>query len=118
MFFESVKQKITPELFDVPILSRIAAVLFETLCSEPKASLADILARTESPQAAALIVQLTESGEKKGNFETRLAGALAAVQRHLTQTKTDIEEIKDEIRFLRHRTKNTEKQNPHRLGMT
>ena len=116
--FENVKQKITPELFDVPVLSRIAAVLFETLCSEPKASLADILARTESTQAAALIVQLTESGEKKGNFETRLAGALAAVQRHLMQTKTDIKEIKDETKFLRHRAKNTEKQNPHRLGMT
>jgi len=116
--FENVKQKITPELFDVPILSRIAAVLFETLRSEPKASLADILARTESPQAAGLIVQLTESGEKKGNFETRLAGAIAAVQRHLMQTKTDIKEIKDETKFLRHRAKNTEKQNPHRLGMT
>jgi DNA primase len=116
--FENVKQKITPELFDVPVLSRIAAVLFETLCSEPKASLADILARTESPQAAGLIVQLTESGEKKGNFEPRLAGAIAAVQRHLMQTKTDIKEIKDETKFLRHRAKNTEKQNPHRLGMT
>ncbi|MHC4364521.1 MAG: DNA primase [Planctomycetota bacterium] len=116
--FENVKQKITPELFDVPVLGRIAVVLFETLCSEPKASLAYLLARTESPQAAGLIVQLAESGEKKGNFETRLAGALAAVQRHLMQTKTDIKEIKDETRFLRHRAKNTEKQNPHRLGMT
>ncbi|MHC4417182.1 MAG: DNA primase [Planctomycetota bacterium] len=116
--FENVKQKITPELFDVPVLGRIAAVLFETLCGEPNASLAYLLARTESPQAAGLIVQLAEAGEKKGNFETRLAGALAAVQRHLMQTKTDIKEIKDETRFLRHRAKNTEKQNPHRLGMT
>ena len=116
--FDNVKKKITPELFDVPVLGQIAAVLFETLCSEPKASLDYLLTRTESPQAAGLIVQLAESGEKKGNFETRLAGALAAVRRHLMQTKTDVKEIKDETRFLRHRAKNAEKQNPHRLGMT
>ena len=46
--FEIVKKEITADLFDVPILRQIAAIMFETLNTNIDASLAEMLAKTES----------------------------------------------------------------------
>ncbi len=116
--FKLVKQKITAETFDVPILSQTADVLFETLNSRPKASLVEILAKAESVEMGQCITQLARQGEEKANFKSRLNGALSAINRHqLRQRKSEIKTIQDQSRFLRDFSENTEKQNPHNVGM-
>jgi len=117
--FETVKQKITAEAFDVPILRQIAAILFEVLSAKPQIRLAEILARAESPETASLIVGLAQSGELKGNFEPRLTGALEAIKRYQTQrNKSRIKTIEDQTQYLRRFSEHTARQNPHNIGMT
>jgi len=116
--FEIVKQKITAELFDVPILRQIAAILFETLDADVNASLAEILAGTESVELGSSLVELTNAGEEKGNFQARLTGALDTIDRYLAQKKNSrIKTIEDQRQFLRKVYENTEKENPHNVGM-
>jgi DNA primase len=117
--FEIVKQKITAEDFDVPVLRQTALILFETLSANPETPLVEILARAESPEAGSLIVELAQSGEAKGNFKSRLTGALDAIGRHQAQgRKSEIKAIDDQTQFLRRVLENTEKQNPRSIGMT
>jgi DNA primase len=117
--FEIVKQKITADDFDVPVLRQTASILFETLSANPETPLAEILAGTESPEAGSLIAELAMSGEAKGNFESRLTGALDAIGRHQAQTrKSEIKAIEDQTQFLQRVLENTEKQNPRSIGMT
>ena len=117
--FEIVKQKITAEDFDVPMLRQTASILFEMLSTSPETRLAEIIAGTESPEAGSLIVELAQSGEAKGNFKSRLTGALDAIGRHQAQTrKSEIKAIEDQTQFLRRFLENTGKQNPYNTGMT
>ncbi|MDD5328117.1 MAG: DNA primase [Phycisphaerae bacterium] len=116
--FETVRGKITAEDFDVPTLRQTASILFEALNAKPETSLAEILTKVESPEAGGFIVELAESGEAKGNFDSRLAGAMEAIGRHKAQArKTDIKAI-DERQFLKRVLENTGKQNPRSIGMT
>jgi len=117
--FEIVRGKITVEDFDVPILRQTASILFETLSANPETSLAEILAGVESPEAGSLIVELAQSGEAKGNFDSRLAGAMEAIGRHQAQArKTEIKAVENQTQFLQRFLENTEKQNPRSIGMT
>ncbi len=114
-----VKQKITAEVFDVPILRQTATILFETLDADTDASLTAVLAKAESVETGSLIVKLAQDGEEKGNFESRLTGALNVILRQQAQKrKNEIKAIEDQTRFLRCVFENTGKQNPHNLGMT
>ena len=122
--FENVKQKITAEDFNVPILGRMVAVLFEVLAAEPSASLATILAKAESASAdksvelGIAIVELAQAGEEKGNFLSRLNGAVEVISRHQMQKKKDrIKSTKDQTQFLRSVSKTTSGRNPHNVGM-
>jgi len=117
--FDVVKQKVTPEVFDVPILSQTAAILFEALNTGPGISLAQILARTESVEVSNCLTELARAGEEKGNFQPRLTGALDALERHQAQKKKSQlkTETKDQTRFLRDVYESTERQNPHNIGM-
>jgi len=116
--FETVKQKITVESFDVPILSQISTILFNTLSSDAGASLAGILANAESVEVSKALVELADAGEEKGNFEFRLTAAVDVMQRHQAQKKKGaVAAAKDETQFLRSVYENTGKQNPHNIGM-
>jgi len=116
--FQIVKQKITPELFDVPILRQMAIILFETLSTEPQATLTAILARAESVELGNCFVELAQTGEEKGNFQSRLSGALYAIRRIQGQRKkSEIKAVEDQTQFLRSVWENTAKENPHSLGM-
>jgi len=116
--FEIVKQKITAELFDVPILRQIAAILFETLDADVNASLAEILAGIESVELGSSLVELTQAGEEKGNFQARLTGALDVIERYQAQKQNSrIKTIEDPRQFLRKAYENTGKENPHNVGM-
>jgi DNA primase len=117
-FFDAVKQKITVETFDVPILSQISAILFDTLNANTNASLASILARAESVEISKALVELADAGEEKGNFEFRLTAAVDVMQRHQAQKKKNaVTAEKDETQFLRSVYENTGRQNPHNIGM-
>jgi len=116
--FETVKQRITAEEFDVPILRQIADILFQTLSADINASLAEILTRAESVEAGSVIVQLAQGGEEKGNFESRLDGALNVMQRiRGRRKKGEVKAIEDQSRFLRRFSENAVKENPHNVGM-
>jgi DNA primase len=115
--FEVVRQKITTEDFDVPALKQTASVLFEALSASPEVRLVEIIARTESPEAGSLIVELAESGEAKGSFESRLAGALDAIGRHRAQKRKSEIKTVDGREFLRCVHENTGKQNLRSTGM-
>jgi DNA primase len=116
--FDTVKQKITVESFDVPILSQISAILFNTLSSDADVSLAGILANAESVEVSKALVELADAGEEKGNFEFRLTAAVDVMQRHQAhKKKSAVASGKDETQFLRSVYENTGKQNPHNIGM-
>jgi len=116
--FEVIEQKITAELFDVPILRQIAAILFEMISAETDVSLAAVLARAESPEVGGAIVELAQAGEEKVNFQSRLTGALDVMQRYQGQRKkSEIKEIEDQTQFLRRIWENAGKEDPHNPGM-
>ena len=116
--FETVKKQIAADDFEVPTLKQIADILFETLSTQPTASVRGILAKAESPQLSSAIVQLAHAGEEKANFQSRLTGALDAITRYQAQKrKTEIKAIDDQTQFLKRFAENTVKQNPHNIGM-
>ncbi len=116
--FETVRQRITLDYFDVPIFRQIAEILFDTLSNKPTASLAEVLARAESTEAGSLIVQLAQTGEEKGNFKSRLIGALDAVKRAQGQRKkSQIKAVEDQTKFLQRFSESTAKRDPHNIGM-
>jgi DNA primase len=117
-FFEIVKQKIAPEIFDVPISRQIAELLFEMLNKNINTSLTEILAKVESVELGNSLVELSQTGEEKGNFQARLTGALNAIERHQAQiNNSSLKIIDDQKQFLRNVYKNTGKENPHNVGM-
>jgi len=116
--FEIVKQKITADLFDVPILKQIAVILFETLNTNIDVSLAEILAATESIELGNSLVELTQDGGEKGNFQSRLTDALDTIERYKAQKQNSrIKATEDPRKFLRRVYENTGKENPHNVGM-
>jgi DNA primase len=117
--FEIVEQKITAKMFDTPILSQIASVLFEALSTKTDISLAEILAKVESVETGNAIVELARIGEEKGNFQPRLTGAVETMQRLQGQgSKNEIKTIEEQTKFLRSVHKNIEKENPYNVGLT
>jgi DNA primase len=116
--FETVRQKITAEVFDVPMLGQVAAILFETLNGDINASLREILARAESVELGKCIMELAQAGEKKGNFQSSLSGALDTIERYQAKRQNGrIEDVEDPKQYLRRIYENTEKENPHSVGM-
>ena len=116
--FKIVKQKITAEIFDIPILRQTAEILFETLNDNADVSLSRILAGVESVELGNSIIGLTQAGEEKGNFESRLIGALDTIERYEAQKQNSrIEAIENPEQFLRKIHENTGKENPHNVGM-
>ena len=102
----------------MPILSRIANIVFETLTAEPNAVLTDILAKAESTELSGIIVELAQAGEQKGNYQPRLTGALDAIERHLAQKGiNNLKDLKDNAELLKKLGENISKQNPHSVGL-
>ena len=116
--YEDARQKITAEVFDVPILRQIGEIIFETLDSESEAPLRQFLARTESVQLGNCLMELAQAGQVKGNFQWRLTKALDAIERHQVQKKKSIiEPEEDKSEYLRKLYENTDKVNVHNMGM-
>jgi hypothetical protein len=113
-----VGQEISAEVFDVPILRQIAAILFEMLSADREASLKQVLARAESVELGRCLMELAHAGQQKGNFESRLAGALDAIGRHQARKhKSGIETVGDQSEYLRRLYENTSKTDVRNVGM-
>ena len=116
--YEIVKQKITDDVFDIPILGQVAAILFETLDGDINALLNEILARTESVELGNCIMELAAAGQEKGNFESRLVGAVNAIEQYTAQKQDGLtESLEDQSEFLRRVYDSKGKTNPHNAGM-
>ncbi len=96
----------------------MATTLFETLDGDINASLKEILARIESVELGNCIMELVAAGQKKGNFESSLAGALGAIEQYTAQKQDGLNEsTEDQSEFLRRVYDSKEKTNPHNVGM-
>jgi len=116
--YEKVRQEITAEVFDVPILRQIAVILFEMLRFDSETPLRQVLARTESVELGKCLMELAHAGQEKGNFESRLTGALDAIERHQVQKhKSGIVTADDQSEYLRRLYDNTDKTNVRNVGM-
>jgi DNA primase len=80
--FHRVEPGVSQDLFDVPVLAQIAAMLLDVIRSDDDFSLSRVLARVESVQIGERIVELQRVGEEKGNYPSRLADALRVLHRH------------------------------------
>jgi DNA primase len=112
--FETVRQKITAELFSVPIFRQIAEILFERLREDIHAPLRQILAGTESVQLGNCMMELAQAGEQKKNFEARLADALGIIERSQNNSFKTLEEQRQ---YLRRFGEDAGRENPHSVGM-
>ena len=116
--FRTVNKKISINIFDVPVLKQIAEILFETLQDNDYVSLREILAKTDSTELSNCIMELVQAGEDKGNYESRLIGALETIERHKTlKQNNSIKTVKDQKEYLHRLQKNRGKENPHSVGM-
>jgi hypothetical protein len=117
--FHNIERSITEELFDVPILREIAAIVLDILRSEEDFALRTVLARTESVQLGDSIVELQELGERKGNYCSRLTDALDVLNRQ--------KDLSGTVRTGGTRSGSgfsgvgecpPERRNPHSIGLT
>ena len=113
--YESVKQKISVEFFDVPILKQVANILFEAIMEAGEnVFLKDIIAQTESVELSTCITELSEKGEEKGNFEIRLADAINILEKTYDDNENIPIETSDD-KLLRYKNRGT--TNRHTAGM-
>jgi hypothetical protein len=112
--YASVRQKITAEAFDVPILKQAATILFEALKADANASLREILARAESVELGKCVMELAQAGQEKGNFESRLAGAMKTMERSRGPRQDSRVKTADDLRRV---YQSRGRENPHSVGM-
>jgi len=118
--FHSIEREITEDLFDVPILSRIASTLFEMLRSEEEFTINRMLAQVESPELAGSIVELQRVGEGKGNYYPRAVDALGILHRRRDRTYGDVrtQEFGSRVDPAGIPRGRPSRQNPHSIGLT
>ncbi len=117
--FHSIEREITENLFDIPILREIAAILFEILRSDEDFALRAVLARTESVQLGDCMIELQEVGERKGNYRSRLIDALDALNRYKDRSATiGTGGTRNGSGFSGVGEGLPDRRNPHSIGMT
>jgi len=117
--YHSVGQAIDENLFDVPVLRDVAGVLLDVIRCDEDYSLESVLARTESVPVGNCVMELQAVGERKGNYASRLADALAVLRRRLDRgaaARTDRTEQDDDI--VRSVRDSAGRRNPHSIGLT
>jgi DNA primase len=123
--FEQIEGKISADDFNVPVLRQIAKLLFESLRQEAKPALGTILAKAESVDfggnvhgLASAIAELAHTGEQKGNFQSRLIGAVEVfVRNQAGEKKNRVKAADNQEEFLRRVCEHAAIQNPHNPGM-
>jgi DNA primase len=108
--YDDIKDKISPQNFDVPSLKRVAQAVFQTLSEKTRASIQTICSAVEDPQLAGLMTTLEHEGAQKGNFTKRLADALTALE-HVEQQKNKTAGSKHDL------IRDVAKQDRRNMGM-
>jgi len=118
--FHAIEEEITEDLFDVPILKRIASALFEVVRSGEDFAIGRVLAHTESPEVAEGIVELQRIGEEKGNYHPRLVDALSVLWRSKPRIPGDVRTNQAGRRMdsAEPAGRRPGRQNPHSIGLT
>lgn len=111
--FSAVAKRLTIEAFDVPELAAVAGVIFDIFESGRAATVDAVLARIESKEAAAYVVNLEHAGQAKGNFGRRLDDALDILDERNIGRRTGVQAGRGDGSAVRR-----EKRNPYRMGMT
>ena len=76
------------------------AVQASPIATPINAPLSQILARTESVELGKSLVELTQAGEEKGNFQARLTGALDTIERYQVKKNSRIKTIDEPEQYL------------------
>lgn len=118
--YEKVRQRVTVEAFNVPILREIAGVVLGTLSDGGGLTLATVLGRIESVEASSAVVKLADIGAEKANFEERLEEALDVLEaqkqdNEIAKFKTLLQD--DETDVLRRIGQTIGKKNQRNPGM-
>jgi DNA primase len=98
LLFDDVKEKISPQDFDVPALNKTAQAVFGTLPVKPQASVQDICGFVEESNLAGLIIKLEDDSQKKGNFKKRLDDALRALLQERQKTQSVVKPGDEKLR--------------------
>ena len=96
--FADVREKISPQDFDIPALNKTAQVVFQTLPVKPQASVQDICGFAEESNLAGLIIKLEDDSQKKGNFKKRLDDALQVLLQERQKTKSVVKTSDEKLR--------------------
>lgn len=116
--YEGVRETIIKDIFDVPILESIASLLFNVLNEGMRISIKELLATIESVELSTVIMELAQAGEKKGNYEPRLADAMKILELHNENRKSKSLETKAERdEKILNDYKNRGKENLYSVGM-
>ena len=89
--------------------------MLESLEKSTNYSVASILAKAESVEAASLITDLADAGERKGNYKLRLSGAMDTIG--LCRKQKKMKENEGNSEFLQSLCDNAGKGNPYNVGM-
>ncbi|MCH8193167.1 MAG: DNA primase [Planctomycetes bacterium] len=116
--FALIREEISVETFDVPILNQVAGVLFELLRTSDSVTGADVLARIDSVEVARCVTEWMAVGERKGNYRSRLDGALQALNRKKRLAIEEVPATDDEsLSKLINATERAGVLHGHNLGM-
>jgi len=114
---KSSKFKITCDMFITPGLRQIADLVLLQLSSNPHISLKELLVNIDSTELANAITSLAETGEKKGNYQPRLDGALETLNWYREKAKTGQISSKNDPEYLKQVFQNSLKQKRPNIGM-
>ena len=114
---ECCGQKITVELFEVPMLRHIAGIMLGLLESGQSATVSAVLAGCESVEEGQAVVELCATGEAKGNYKDRLGEAIKAINDHRLKQERHKAGSNDEDESLRNFSKRLTKTNLRNAGL-
>jgi DNA primase len=117
--YHRMEPGVSQDLFDVPVLAQIAAMLLDVIRSDDDFSLGRVLARAESVQIGERIVELQRVGEQKSNYASRLTDALKVL--HGRRSRSGDLRASGAIRGANSVSAAGEspgRQHPHSIGIT
>jgi len=115
--FKNVKNEISPQNFDVPVLNQVAQTLFKVLAERPEATVSEICGCIEETQIANLVTMFEEDGIKKGNFFKRLTDAIKTLKTEQKKKSGAAVNKTDEREYIRQICETAPKQNQRNMGM-
>ncbi|MDD5459600.1 MAG: DNA primase [Phycisphaerae bacterium] len=115
--YGDVCDRISINDFDTPELKMIAGTLFERFSGGQKIALTDILSGIESVEYSNLVIELSEAGEKKGNYSVRLNDAVLAIEQSRCEQEGQRIKETDGSLYLKHISQKASAPDRRKMGM-